>query len=261
MKLLKVSIPLIVLSASLPVFGGVVYNMQVKTLSGPNPGEIEGTISVEGMKLHLKTDPDATIIFDGDQNRMYIINDDEKNYLVFDQATVESMAAKINPAMEEMRKQLEQMPPEQRKMVEKMMDEQMKQLQPPKLEVEKTSETQTLSGYDCTKVEVTRDGQVVRELWITDWSNVEGASETQDAFKNMADFFVKVFESISLPGGLKPQNPFEQLGKLGGFPVLTKDFDEGELMSETLFQNSEKKALGDAHFKPDPSFEQEKIDF
>ena len=109
MKARIVFLTLVFALTSLPVFGGVVYSMQVETLTGPDPGVMEGTISVEGKRIHLNTDPDAKIIFDGDVNRMYIINEEEQNYIVFDRESVDRMTSKINSAMEQMKKQLEQM--------------------------------------------------------------------------------------------------------------------------------------------------------
>ena len=52
---------------------------------------------------------------------MYIVDDAEKTYVVFDKATMEKLAKKMAVAMEKMKEQLSKLPPEQRAQVEQMM--------------------------------------------------------------------------------------------------------------------------------------------
>ena len=60
----------------------------------------------------------ATLIKNG---TLYIIDDADKSYIVFDKATMEQLAKKINAAMEQMKEQLAKLPPEQRAQMEQMM--------------------------------------------------------------------------------------------------------------------------------------------
>ena len=58
----------------------------------------------------VDADGHATLIKDG---TFYIIDDNDKTYVVFDKATMEKLAKKMNDAMEQMKAKLAQLPPEQ----------------------------------------------------------------------------------------------------------------------------------------------------
>ena len=52
---------------------------------------------------------------------MYMVDDTDKTYIVFDKATMEQLAKKLNEAMAKMKEQMAKLPPEQRAQMEQMM--------------------------------------------------------------------------------------------------------------------------------------------
>ena len=52
---------------------------------------------------------------------MYIIDDSDKSYIVFDKATMEQLAKRIKAMREQMKEQLAKLPPEQRAQMEQLM--------------------------------------------------------------------------------------------------------------------------------------------
>jgi hypothetical protein len=72
--------------------------------------------------------PDATVIFRGDQNKVWILQPEQKSYMEMTPETMRNMGtrmagaqAQMNAAMAQMQAQMAQMPPEQRAMMEQMM--------------------------------------------------------------------------------------------------------------------------------------------
>ena len=102
--------------------------------------------------------------------------------------------------MSQMQEALKNVPEDKRAMIERMMKQKMPttEMAPPRPESElrKTGERGDQNGYPCVKYELLRDGKKIRELWVTDWSNVEGGSDVVDAFEDMAGFFKELMDSM-----------------------------------------------------------------
>ncbi len=184
---------------------------------------------------------------------MLIVDHAGKVYFVMDQQTMSGMADQMNLVMQQMRAQLKNMPPERRAMVEKMMKSRGSigvQAQPlrPVAEVTRTGESDTVNGYPCVKYEVTRGGQKVRELWVTDWDNVEGGDEAVVAMAKFGEELLSA-ASGSVPFKL-PETPFVEIDKMNGFPVSTRSFDNGRLTNETTLRSSRRQAIDPAAFEP-----------
>ena len=89
-------------------------------------------ISSQGGKLRMDSDGGpfssaVSMIFLGD--RFLVVDHDEKNYIIMDEAMLNEVSVKMNEAMKQMEAQLAKMPPEQREMAEQMMKGQMSALE------------------------------------------------------------------------------------------------------------------------------------
>lgn len=124
-----------------------------------------------------------------------------------------------------------------------------------KPEVRKTGERAEKNGYPCVKYEVFRDGRKIREIWTTDWDNVEGGDEAWEAFGAMAEFFEALLEKMpAMPGGGDPlggQNPYDEMNLENGFPIVTSEFGEdGSLESESSLKSARQQRLDPSAFEP-----------
>ncbi len=133
-----------------------------------------------------------------------------------------------------------------------------------KLKVENTGEKAKKAGYPCVKYVVTRDGVMIAELWVTDWSNVEGGQEIMGVFKDMGDFVREMMESVS--AGLGPMAGQLDQGFLGlmsevdGFPVVTRQFeDDGSLDSESILRSARRQKLDPAEFEPPSGYKRRQM--
>ena len=227
---------------------------------------VDGRSVKMDQKSSAEQPPKNTMIFRGDRGeggQMVVVNHDKKGYFVMDQQAMSGMANQMNQAMQQMQAQLKDMPPEQRAMIEKMMKSRgsvMVQAPPPRppAEVTRTGERDTVNGYPCVKYEVTRGGQKVRELWVTDWDNVEGGDEAADAMRAMAKFGEEVLSAVSGSVPFKlPESPFAEIDQMAGFPVSTKSFDNGRLSDETTLRSSRRQAIDPAAFEPPPGYKRQ----
>ena len=253
-------------------FAGAVFEFENTDHKQQTPRVETAEMSVDGrlMKIDQKSSadrpPKSTMIFRGDRGesgQMVVVDHARKSYFVMDQQAMSGMANQMNQVMQQMQAKLKNMPPERRAMIEKMMKSRGSvgvQAQPPRppAEVTNTGERDTVSGYPCVKYVVTRGGQKVRELWVTDWSNVEGGGEAADAMKAMAKFGEELLSATSgnVPFVL-PESPFAEIEQMNGFPVSTKSFHNGRLSDEMRLRSSKRQSIDPAEFEPPAGYKRQ----
>jgi hypothetical protein len=275
---------LAILGAVAPAVAGVVYTVETQHLSSSPAETSTGTMSVEGGNLRMQIanagdGHNGEIIFrhwgdphenlsgktaDGSGREMVMVNHDDKTYIVMDEATMQQMAAQLNQAMAAMDQALAAVPESQRKKMEEMMKSRMPMPAAPRepSELRKTGDTDTINGYPCVRYEVWRDGSKERELWVTDWSNVEGSAEVADVFRDMAAFMTELLDSLPNIGGMKglANESFAHLEEMNGFPVLTREFaDNGAVELETTLKSSHEADLSAADFEPPKGYKRQDL--
>ncbi len=253
-----------------PALAGVVYEIETKDHEHSPPMTETTEVAVEGPRIYMSVAPgrkggQGKMIFRGDRGdngEVIVTDDDDKSYYVMDDATVEALAGQVGAAMGAMQEALKNLPKEQRDAIEKAMKEGgmpggMGSIGGPKRsapEVRKTGERATHAGYPCVKYEVVRDGRKIRELWVTDWSNVEGGGEAREAFAGLIGFFQAMIDSLpELPGGADPFDGVDSYAESfgNGFPVVTRSFDEGgDLAEESTLRSARRRSLDPSEFEP-----------
>lgn len=161
-------------------------------------------------------DNDQSIIFRMDQEKMYMIDPNEKTYSAVTFAEMQQMmekaSGKMDEQMAEMKKRMAEMPEEQQKMMEKMLGEKMQGIMgsDSKVEAEKTSEHEQIAGFPTTKYIVTQNGNEFASLWTT--TDVKGYESMKKDFTELS----KRMTEMS-PAGIKAM--YEGMQKVEGFPV------------------------------------------
>lgn len=227
---------------------GVVFEMEI-TDHNENPAVVYDTeIMAEGVnyKMSMTGGPAGGLfemIFRGAQREMLMVNHEERSYVVMNQETITAMAgmfAKIGEMME-------RMPEAQR---EAMMKAQgMGGAEP--TELRNTGEKATRQGYPCVKYEVLRGGHVIREMWVTDWKNIDGGDEAFAAIQGMTSFMGEMMESFK---GFGPMaqigGEFDRMKEMNGLPVESKDFgDGGTLTGESRLKSAARRTIDAAEFE------------
>jgi hypothetical protein len=260
---------LLLLLATSPLLAGVVFEVETKDHGSPaetHQMAAEGRMLKMGMAAGGRGS-EGEMIYRGDRREMVVVNHDDKTYTVIDEESLNKIASQISGAMSQIEEALKNVPEAQRKMVEEMMKKSMPQAAAAAtkvIEVRNTGERADQAGYPCVKYEILADGSVSSELWVTGWDNVEGGQEAAEVFKDMAGFFhdmMETFRSASGPmGGLLSNvgtSAFEHMSKIQGFPVVSRQFQGGQLESETTLRSTERRTLRPEEFDPPPGYKQQ----
>ncbi len=243
-----------------PLAAGVVFEVETKDHDASPPRAETTEVSAEGKNLKMDVTAGerggtGKAIFRGDRGEMVITDDQKKEYVVLDRQAMEQLAAQLGAVSSQIAEALKSVPEGQRAAVEQMMKQRMPQQAPerPVLQVRNTGERGEHADYPCVKYVVTRDGRTVRELWVTPWANIEGGEEAAEAFLAMADFMSELLEALPAgggPGGLT-DNPFIEMKELDGFPVVTRNFDEGGgLEDESTLRSARRRTIDPSEFEP-----------
>jgi len=264
----NIAVFLFALLLSIPATAGVVYEIEVTDHAQSPPKSESMETAVEGRLLKMGVPAggrggDGEMIYRGDRREMVWVDHDRKSYFVIDEETMKAFAAQINEAMEMMEQALANVPEAQRPMIEEMMKKKMPQTQKverPKTDLQKTGEMAEHNGYPCVRYEVLRDGRAIRELWVTDWENIEGGAEVADLFQEMAEFFKQMLESLPKFAENSADQPFEHLKDLGGFPVITRELaDDGTIERESSLRSARRQKLDPAAFEPPAGYKRQEM--
>jgi hypothetical protein len=237
-----------------------VITVETTDLTRKKPVVETGRIAIDGkrMSMHDGAAGEAPgMIFRGDRELIWAIQPEKKQYVELTKETLDRVGGQLDAAMQEMEKRLAEMPPQQRAMVERMMRERM----PGKADsrgavlgepvVKRTDETKQIAGFPCTKYEIHRDDRIVREIWVTPWSNIDPGREAFGIFDELEEFFGGLLENLqSSPLAAQLQNPFEQVSKIDGFPVMTREFQDGRATRESVFESVQLQELPETAFEP-----------
>lgn len=257
-----------------PLGAGVVYEIEVTDHEQSPPKVDSMEILAEGRNLKIDIasgvhSGKADMIFRGDRREMVVVNHEEQTYMVIDEEMIENIAGQLSGMMSQMEEALKNVPEAQRAMVEKMMKGRMpQQAEAPKrpvAEVRKTGDRADKNGYPSVRYEVWVSDAKVRDLWVTDWDNVEGGDEVVDVFAEMADFFEGMLDAVSkMPGGAAgfgtDTSIFNDLKSLDGFPVVTEQLAaDGSLENESVLRSSKRQTLDPADFEPPAGYKRQQM--
>ncbi len=252
---------------SVPALAGVVYEIEVTDHEQSPPKSESMETAVEGRLLKMGVpaggqNGNGEMIYRGDKREMVFIDHDKKSYYVIDEETMKALAAQINEAISVMEQALANVPEGQRAMVEEMMKKKMPQAQKierPKTELRNTGERAERNGYPCVKYEVLREGRTIRELWVTDWKNVEGGADVAELFEEMSEFFKEMLDSLpKFAGEGGADQAFEHMKEIGGFPVVSREFEnDGTLESESSLRSARRQTLDPDTFEPPADYKRQ----
>lgn len=244
-----------------PAGAGVVYEIETTDHTSSSPRSVTQQVEIEGENLSMEIPADrrekgGVAIYRGDRREMVVVDHGEKAYFVIDKQAIAGIAGQVDTAMSQAMEAIKDLPEAQRAQVEEMMKQQMPGRVPdvPQSSLRRTGERADHAGYPCVKYEELRKGTKVRELWVTDWDNVEGGEETAKAFESMARFFSEAMEPLRKMGGLGgafDTSTFAHLTEIDGFPVVTREYsDDGTLESESTLRSATRRTLDPDDFEP-----------
>lgn len=174
------------------------------------------------------------MIFRGDKNVMWVVNDAKKSYQVMDEATIDRMAGQMSDARAQMQARLAQMPPERRAQAEAMM-KRFENGTPnaSKVEYRKMPGTKMINGHLCSLYDSYYGKDLQAHLWVAPYSALNLTPGDAAVFQKMGRFFEKLTTAM----GGKQQQDYVPMHELGGLPLLSQDVDDGKITSETQIES------------------------
>jgi hypothetical protein len=213
-----------------------------------------------GLGRFVDEEGKATIIKNGS---LYFVDDADKSYVVFDKATMEKLATKMNAAMEQAKEQLAQLPPEQRAQMEQMMAQHMPGMSGDKkwtVEVVDTGKSDKVDGRACKLWDVKRNGELDEQICVVPYSALPGKENFQQVFASFARSFEEMAKSVPMMAGVMT-NEFDAQAKVNGFPVRARDYENGRLFNEEqLMKVWREEAIPASMFEIPAGYKQKSMD-
>ena len=193
-------------------------------------------------------------------NTLYIIDDADKSYIVFDKATMEQVAKRLSEQMDRLKEQLAKLPPEQRAQLEQTMGGALGlDGKERTVEVKDTGKTDKVDGRSCRVWEVTRDGQLDEQLCVVQYTALPGKENFSAVFGQFSKVFEDMAKSVPMLSGMMA-NEFSAQVKINGFPVRQRNYEDGKLADEeTLVKVWREEAIPASMFEVPANYQRKQM--
>lgn len=258
------------------VRAGVVFEIETIDHQQQDSQPQTTRVAVEGRRLSIGIAPGeknrrgGVMQFRGDRREMVLVDHDSQSYFLMDAQTLRQLGNQLDSALSHMQGQAQQalqgMSAEQRALVEGMMKDRMPVQEParkPQTTVRRLDQSAEVYGYPCQLYEVRRDGRKIRDLWVTDWSNIQGGSELAPVFADMGQFHQEMMDAMPRMGGQSGgmgDSPYSTMKEINGLPVASRDYaDDGSVESETALRSARLQQLDPSTFEPPSGYKRQEM--
>jgi len=175
------------------------------------------------------------MVFDEKAGVLHVINDQDKTYLDLDK----NAAGRGDP-MAMMQEQMAKMPADQRAMMEGMMKSAMGSMPPPLTYVTST-ETRTVDGYTCTRVDGMRGGEKVTEYCGSTSPDLRMSGAERQTMLDMQGYLRNF--SIMVRSADDSTRAFQWDTSTDGYPVSTRCFANGVMTLDLSLQSVSRQPI------------------
>lgn len=211
-----------VFTSTSPAFAGLLLSFEDKGAKG-EPSSV--TLQLEGKKLRVEKRNGGTMIFDGDQQKLWSIDTEQRSYSEITEADAERIREAREKMEAQMKEQMGRMSPEQRMQMEEMMEKMKPANEPPrKLTFEAIGgRKKTGHGFSCQPYKVMEEGKAVEETCFIPWKEAGLSIEDFQAFEAFEQFLRKIGADT------RNQNRiFHDLKQSPGIPAHVAVVDSGQ---------------------------------
>ncbi|MEO1084451.1 MAG: hypothetical protein AAFY88_09425 [Acidobacteriota bacterium] len=243
---------------------GHVYTV---TVSDHTKGGVTSTqeMLVEGQNLKMTVasgdDAGGHLIFRGDRRQLLFLDPESMTYMHMDKEIAQSLKerfgdvnAQRDVAGQQLREKLSHLDPAQREKLEQFLGTPPGGAgdifgdSPGSLRLEPSSTRAERAGYPTVRWDAYRGDEKFMELWVTDWSNLEGGAEVRRTFEDLGRFWGELVEA-----GM-PSEDFEMLEALirvKGFSVHTLMYERQRVSVGWELEGTEPRVLLLDEFEPE----------
>ena len=189
---------------------------------------------------------------------LYIIDDADKSYILFDKATMQQLATKLNAELAKIKEQLAKLPPEQRAQMEQTLGTALTG-QGWTVDVADTGKSDKVDGRACKLWNVTRNGELDEQICVAPYSALPGKEDFQKVFASFARTFEEMAKSVPMVAGMMA-NEFTAQVKTNGFPVRRRAYVGDNLSDvETLVKEWREEAIPASMFEIPAGYKQKQM--
>jgi len=235
---------------------GTVLEMINRDLTNKTESVVK-TLAQDG-RMRVETGgPQDTVVLFRDET-LFTLDPKQKTYVAMDRATMQKLAAQLNPALKMLQEQMKNMSPEQRAQIERMTGTKLPgSTKEPVQEIRKTARTGNVAGYTCTYAEVLQDGVLQHEACVVPPAQLKGSKELYDVSLKVGALVKDMMASIDAPFMQQMvDRQMENFSELGGLPVLTRTFDEGKPLHESTMKGIRTEAVPASQFEVPADYKQ-----
>lgn len=164
---------------------------------------------------------------------LHAVDDANQTYVILDKAALDQLAKKMDAVVAQVREQLAKMPAEQREQMEPVLAKQIPGLtgkQEWTVEAIDTGKMDKVDGRSCRVWDMKRNGELDQQVCVVPFTALPGKENFQAVFAEFARVFEEMAKSVPTLAGLM-SNEFSAQEKLNGFPVRSRDYENGRLTS------------------------------
>jgi len=262
----------LVLASSSPLNAAVVLEVETRDHRTSPPQTQSSQVTSDGRTLAMgimrgRTSTEGGMIYRGGRREMVVVNHRDQSYMVLDKQTMQQLTGQLNQAMGQMQDAMKNVPENQRAMMDQMMKDRIPAQQAPKRspdQVRRTNDRNTVYGYPAVRYEIWRDDRKIRELWVTDWRNIEGGQEVAALFAEMGGFMEEMTSSLPGGGGGPAKgledSIFTVMSQVDGFPVGVRDYrPDGTIERESALRSAKSERLGPDAFEPPAGYRRQEM--
>jgi hypothetical protein len=211
-----------------------------------------------------EADGDSQVVVFKDQ-ALYMLDPKSKSYRMVDKATAQRLGGQIAEAKKKMEERMASMPPEQRQKMQEMMAKMgggaaagLMGGKTPERTVKNTGRTETVAGIKCTIWEAIQDGKKEEELCSAPPSSLPGGDEIMKTFRDISSMLSSFTQSL---GAGSRNEPWHDMEKINGVPILTRDFADGKPTSEMRLTSVKKESVAGTSFEVPAGYTQKTMAF
>ena len=195
--------------------------LEFSTYEKGNSGDSETSIAIftsNKMKIESRSnDGFVTVLFDGQKDKMIILNHEEKNYMVFTKELINNLSKQVSGMMEQMKQQFANLPDAQRKQMEKMMESQLGSMKI-SYTVDNTGETKKINNWNTTKYNLKANEDLKSEIWAAPYSTLGVSKSDISILGKFSNFSAELLKAV--PSAQK--DSFSAIyDEIQGLPVMS----------------------------------------
>ena len=217
-------------------------------------------------KMYLQ-EGSSRIVDDGGQvsiiknNTMYIIDDSDRSYIVFDKAAMDQLSRKMAAELAQQKEMLAKLPAEQREQMEQQLANIPGMGGDQKLTIDAVDlgKTDKVDGRACKLWDIKRNDELDQQVCVVPFATLPGKESYQTVFGNFSKVFDDMAKSVPMLAGTLG-NEFAVHVKTNGYPVRLRAYENGRLVpEETLMKVWREEAVPASMFEIPAGYKQKQM--